>query len=69
LTNYLFAEKNKYRLIALYITTVIDHMIYIRLWQPYFAGLFIDGGLGIIFRYGGTTGGVDIIATRKWNGE
>lgn len=27
-----------------------------------FAGLFIGGGLGIIFRYGGTTGGVDIIA-------
>ena len=27
-----------------------------------FAGLFIGIGLGIIFRYGGTTGGVDIIA-------
>lgn len=27
-----------------------------------FAGLFIGVGLGIIFRYGGTTGGVDIIA-------
>ncbi len=27
-----------------------------------FAGVFIGGGLGIIFRYGGTTGGVDIIA-------
>jgi len=27
-----------------------------------FAGLFIGIGLGIIFRYGGTTGGVDILA-------
>lgn len=27
-----------------------------------FAGAFIGAGLGIIFRYGGTTGGVDIIA-------
>lgn len=27
-----------------------------------FAGVFIGIGLGIIFRYGGTTGGVDIIA-------
>ncbi|MBY6272595.1 MAG: YitT family protein [Caldibacillus debilis] len=27
-----------------------------------FAGAFIGTGLGIIFRYGGTTGGVDIIA-------
>ncbi|WMT18919.1 YitT family protein [Parageobacillus toebii] len=27
-----------------------------------FAGVFIGVGLGIIFRYGGTTGGVDIIA-------
>ncbi|WOV89088.1 YitT family protein [Sporosarcina oncorhynchi] len=27
-----------------------------------FAGIFIGIGLGIIFRYGGTTGGVDIIA-------
>ncbi|API90392.1 membrane protein [Virgibacillus pantothenticus] len=27
-----------------------------------FAGIFIGVGLGIIFRYGGTTGGVDIIA-------
>ncbi|WLR43720.1 YitT family protein [Bacillus carboniphilus] len=27
-----------------------------------FAGVFIGGGLGIIFRFGGTTGGVDIIA-------
>src|SRR5690606_10398954 len=27
-----------------------------------FAGLFIGVGLGITFRYGGTTGGVDIIA-------
>ncbi|MGM8213960.1 YitT family protein [Bacillaceae bacterium W0354] len=27
-----------------------------------FAGMFIGVGLGIIFRYGGTTGGVDIIA-------
>ncbi|MGV2549589.1 YitT family protein, partial [Bacillus licheniformis] len=26
-----------------------------------FAGVFIGTGLGIIFRYGGTTGGVDII--------
>lgn len=27
-----------------------------------FAGIFVGVGLGIIFRYGGTTGGVDIIA-------
>ncbi|TGA97029.1 YitT family protein [Sporolactobacillus shoreae] len=27
-----------------------------------FAGVFIGGGLGIIFRYGGTTGGSDIVA-------
>lgn len=27
-----------------------------------FAGVFIGVGLGIIFRYGGTTGGVDVIA-------
>ncbi len=27
-----------------------------------FAGIFIGVGLGVIFRYGGTTGGVDIIA-------
>src|SRR5690606_12678937 len=27
-----------------------------------FAGIFVGTGLGIIFRYGGTTGGVDIIA-------
>ena len=27
-----------------------------------FAGVFIGVGLGIIFRFGGTTGGVDIIA-------
>ncbi|GIN85681.1 UPF0750 membrane protein YpjC [Heyndrickxia sporothermodurans] len=27
-----------------------------------FAGIFIGIGLGVIFRYGGTTGGVDIIA-------
>ncbi|WP_232696372.1 YitT family protein [Brevibacillus daliensis] len=27
-----------------------------------FAGVFIGCGLGIIFRYGGTTGGIDIIA-------
>lgn len=35
-----------------------------------FAGVFIGVGLGIIFRYGGTTGGVDIIArlARKYIG-
>ncbi|MFD1738530.1 YitT family protein [Bacillus salitolerans] len=35
-----------------------------------FAGVFIGVGLGIIFRYGGTTGGVDIIArlTHKYIG-
>ncbi|WP_078553297.1 YitT family protein [Bacillus alkalicellulosilyticus] len=27
-----------------------------------FAGVFIGSGLGIVFKYGGTTGGVDIIA-------
>ncbi|MGD7045420.1 YitT family protein [Jeotgalibacillus proteolyticus] len=35
-----------------------------------FAGAFIGVGLGIIFRYGGTTGGVDIIArlANKYSG-
>lgn len=35
-----------------------------------FAGVFIGVGLGIIFRYGGTTGGVDIIAriVNKYSG-
>ncbi|MFT8871172.1 MAG: YitT family protein [Sporolactobacillus sp.] len=35
-----------------------------------FAGLFIGSGLGIIFRYGGTTGGSDIVAriTHKYYG-
>lgn len=35
-----------------------------------FAGVFIGVGLGIIFRYGGTTGGVDIIArlAQKYGG-
>ncbi|KZZ86393.1 MULTISPECIES: YitT family protein [Bacillaceae] len=35
-----------------------------------FAGVFIGVGLGIIFRYGGTTGGVDIIArlVQKYKG-
>ncbi|WP_156289219.1 YitT family protein [Oceanobacillus salinisoli] len=51
--------------------------VFLRLFQTYqfqihlqddmllvalFAGVFIGVGLGIIFRYGGTTGGVDIIA-------
>ncbi len=51
--------------------------VFLRLFQTYefqielhndmllvalFAGVFIGIGLGIIFRYGGTTGGVDIIA-------
>lgn len=35
-----------------------DDMLLVAL----FAGVFIGMGLGIIFRYGGTTGGVDIIA-------
>ena len=35
-----------------------DDMVLVAL----FAELFIGVGLGIIFRYGGTTGGVDIIA-------
>ena len=35
-----------------------DDMVLVAL----FAGVFIGVGLGIIFRYGGTTGGVDIIA-------
>ncbi|RKQ38009.1 YitT family protein [Oceanobacillus halophilus] len=35
-----------------------DDMLLVAL----FAGVFIGVGLGIIFRYGGTTGGVDIIA-------
>lgn len=35
-----------------------DDMVLVAL----FAGVFIGIGLGIIFRYGGTTGGVDIIA-------
>lgn len=35
-----------------------------------FAGVFVGVGLGIIFRYGGTTGGVDIIArlVQKYSG-
>ena len=35
-----------------------------------FAGVFVGIGLGIIFRYGGTTGGVDIIArlVQKYSG-
>ncbi|HSI68146.1 MAG TPA: YitT family protein [Planococcus sp. (in: firmicutes)] len=35
-----------------------------------FAGVFVGAGLGIIFRFGGTTGGVDIIArlTQKYIG-
>lgn len=35
-----------------------------------FAGVFVGIGLGIIFRYGGTTGGVDIIArlVQRYNG-
>ncbi|MDG5787574.1 YitT family protein [Evansella sp. AB-P1] len=32
-----------------------------------FAGVFIGVGLGIVFRYGGTTGGVDIIAKLGFN--
>ncbi|WP_332693279.1 YitT family protein [Halalkalibacter lacteus] len=32
-----------------------------------FAGAFIGVGLGIVFRYGGTTGGVDIIAKLGFN--
>lgn len=35
-----------------------DDMVLVAL----FAGVFLGVGLGIIFRYGGTTGGVDIIA-------
>jgi len=35
-----------------------DDMVLVAL----FAGVFLGIGLGIIFRYGGTTGGVDIIA-------
>ncbi|MEO3945179.1 YitT family protein [Gorillibacterium sp. CAU 1737] len=35
-----------------------------------YAGLSIGGGLGIVFRMGGTTGGVDIVARllNKWRG-
>lgn len=33
-----------------------------RLLATLFAGVTVGAGLGIIFRYGGTTGGVDIIA-------
>lgn len=39
-------------------TKMQDDLVLVAL----FAGLFIGVGLGIIFRYGGTTGGVDIIA-------
>ncbi|MGI8315343.1 YitT family protein [Halobacillus mangrovi] len=56
---------------------IVAVSVFIRLSQKYmveidladdltlaslFAGVFIGVGLGIIFRYGGTTGGVDIIA-------
>ncbi|TGB04548.1 YitT family protein [Halobacillus salinus] len=56
---------------------IVSVSVFIRLSQLYmieinlaedltlaslFAGVFIGVGLGIIFRYGGTTGGVDIIA-------
>ncbi|QQK76034.1 YitT family protein [Salicibibacter cibarius] len=32
-----------------------------------FAGVFIGAGLGMVFRYGGTTGGADIIAKLMFN--
>lgn len=56
---------------------IISVSIFLRIFQHYqfvldlhddlllaslFAGVFVGGGLGIIFRCGGTTGGVDIIA-------
>lgn len=41
------------------ITIHLEHDMFL---VALFAGVFIGIGLGIIFRYGGTTGGVDIIA-------
>ncbi|MBH0229570.1 YitT family protein [Halobacillus yeomjeoni] len=56
---------------------IVGVSVFIRIFQEYmieidladdltlaslFAGVFIGVGLGVIFRYGGTTGGVDIIA-------
>lgn len=38
---------------------VLNHDLFLA---ALFAGVFIGGGLGIIFRYGGTTGGSDIVA-------
>lgn len=49
------------------VTIPLDHDMTLA---ALFAGVFIGGGLGIIFRSGGTTGGVDIIArlVRKFLG-
>ncbi|MFD2209070.1 YitT family protein [Virgibacillus halophilus] len=41
---------------------VVIHLEHDMVLVALFAGVFIGTGLGIIFRYGGTTGGVDIIA-------
>lgn len=49
----------------LYIFQINPFQIYLQsdmTLAALFAGVFIGVGLGIIFRYGGTTGGVDIIA-------
>jgi len=53
---YNFIDESKYYPVDA--GTLKDDLVLVAL----FAGLFIGIGLGIIFRYGGTTGGVDILA-------
>ncbi len=53
--------------VSVFLSVFQKHMFLIHLENDMtlvalFAGVFIGVGLGIIFRYGGTTGGVDIIA-------
>ncbi|MFD1018470.1 YitT family protein [Thalassobacillus hwangdonensis] len=53
--------------VSLFIWVFQENMIEVDLHSDMtlaalFAGVFVGVGLGIIFRYGGTTGGVDIIA-------
>lgn len=61
-----------YTLVGTFAVSIFLKLFQIRPFHTYlqsdmtlaalFAGVFIGVGLGIIFRYGGTTGGVDIIA-------
>jgi uncharacterized membrane-anchored protein YitT (DUF2179 family) len=53
--------------VSLFLTIFQNYQIEMPLYEDLFlaalfAGVFIGIGLGIIFRFGGTTGGVDIIA-------